>query len=109
MIAFEITINDEPARTIAIGEFGYLCADVFWVRLPNKSGGITEELRMHPYGYDPSSHEWLHWLNTNCKVGDEISIRILEVEDTCEPPSERIVKKHSFASERFSNKMRGME
>ena len=110
MIALEITINGQQTQTIAVGDFGYVCAEVFWVRLRNNSDTLTEELRMHPYGYDPSSREWLHWPNTDCKVGDEITIRIVDVAEwECDQASERFTKRNSFASDKLENKMRGME
>lgn len=77
MIAFEISVNGEKLCTAGIGDKGVLSAIINGPKRPNLSvGGLAND-------------EHLHWLEREAgfglKVGDEVTVRIVEADCVDEP------------------------
>src|SRR5687768_870234 len=90
MIAFEISINGCHTRTVSVGEFGVLTADVMWDRLQANDGRILGGCRIGARGLVGDEGESVQWTHAPLKVGDFVTIRIVEVDRPCDPPSERM-------------------
>jgi hypothetical protein len=88
VIAFEISVNGHHIRTISVGEFGTLHSNVCMVR--TRCGGtIHEGFRVLYDGLDEKADN-LRWPYTSLKLGDAVTIRIVEVDSLVDPPSERV-------------------
>jgi hypothetical protein len=89
MVAFEILVNGHHIRTITAGEFGMLNADVMWAKIQTKAGPICEEFRVMPRGMEGNEGDALHWPDADLKIGDIVTIRIVEVERPGDEPHDR--------------------
>lgn len=84
MPAFHVHLNGKKVSTAGVGELGVLGAHVSWVRrtgehtLSRKPGSVEEELTLHVGGLITPTNEHVRWLDRKLKVGDEVSIRIVE-------------------------------
>jgi hypothetical protein len=95
MICFEIQINGKTLCTAGIGRFGVLQTSLHWVkRRPGiKPNGISEkdwcreELHFHVGGQN--SQNSLKWLSRQLKLGDEITVRIVERAKPDKPKSRK--------------------
>ena len=91
-IRFQLEVNGQPVCISGIDGFGVLTAIVDWskrdparfdpVTLPHSSLEIfsREEVRLHFGGLDsndPNQGHHLSWHQTELKVGDVVSLRIL--------------------------------
>jgi len=87
MIAFEVSINGKKGTTAGVGDYGVLSAIVSWVK--RRVDG-SEEMTFEVGGLisDDRQTENLRWLCENLNIGDEVTIRIVEVPQV-EPASER--------------------
>ena len=87
MIAFEVSINGKKSTTAGIGDYGVLSAILSWVR--RRADG-SEEMTFDLGGLlsDDQQTENLRWLSENLKVGDEVTIRIVDIAQV-EPAIER--------------------
>jgi hypothetical protein len=95
MIAFEVSLNGKLVCTAGIGDFGVLTSILTWVRrrpaYSRNGDTVEEELTFEVSGRDsrePTASENLTWLSETLDVGDNVSIRIVEV-DTADPPLAR--------------------
>jgi hypothetical protein len=87
MIAFEVTLNGNRVCTAGVDDFGVLSTILTWVRrrpeLSRDGNTIEEELTAEVSALDsrdPIAGEHLKWLSERLRVGDSISIRIVDVE-----------------------------
>lgn len=92
MIAFEISVNGHHIRTISVGEFGMLTADVMWSRIQTNRGPIHEEFRTFCHGLEGNEGDSLRWSDASLKVGDAVTIRIVEVDSHGDSPSARTTR-----------------
>ena len=87
MIAFEVTLNENRVCTAGVEDFGVLSTIVTWVRrrpeYSRNDNTIEEELTAEVSALDSrdsTAGEHLKWLSETLRVGDSISIRIVDVE-----------------------------
>lgn len=85
MIALEVLVNGAQYRTIGAGEFGMATAEVSWVCIPQKSGAIFEQVNVSGRGLESAGKPGLLWNREPLKVGDVVTIRIVET-DKVDPP-----------------------
>ena len=84
MIAFEVSLNGKRACVAGVEGFGVLSAILSWVRRhPEKRRGRTAEegLTIDVGGLrseDSGPGEHLRWLSRSVRVGDRVSIRIVD-------------------------------
>ena len=86
MLCFEISVNGEKLCTAGVGESGVLTSILSWVQAqPEKSQeGIREEkLYLSASGLKDDEHS--EWLRQKVKVGDEVTLRIIEATMPDEP------------------------
>jgi hypothetical protein len=95
MIAFEVTLNGKRVCTAGVEDFGVLSTILTWVRRSpehSRDGNtIEEELTAEVSALDtrdPKAGEHLKWLSETLRLGDSISIRIVDVEKV-DPPTSR--------------------
>lgn len=89
MIALEILVNGHHVRTVTVGEVGMLNADVAWHRVAGPSGPFEEACRVIVTGIEGVHGDSLHWPDLPCKVGDSITVRIIETTAPGDAPRER--------------------
>jgi hypothetical protein len=89
MIAFKLSINGEYICTAGVRNFGVLSASITWVRrkLENRRDGKTveEELTADLGGLDSESKEHLKWWSQRLRVGDRLSIEVVETKRAVKP------------------------
>ena len=84
MPVFHVYLNGKKVTAAGVGDLGVLGAHVTWVRragehtLSRKPGSVKEELRLHVGGLISPTNEHVRWLDHGLKVGDEVSIRVVE-------------------------------
>jgi len=98
MIAFEISVNGFHIRTVSVGEFGVLTADVMWDRVQTNSGPILEGCRTGARGLIGDGGDSVQWPHAELKVGDSVTIRIVQVDQMCDSPSERMSREELRAT-----------
>jgi flagellar basal body L-ring protein FlgH len=90
MLAFEIQINGKKRCTAGLGKPGVLTAALSWVlRTPEGRRRQSEELNLGVCGLVSRSDEDLVWLQRAMRLGDEVTIRIVEVADADTPKKRR--------------------
>ena len=89
MIALEISVNGHHFRTIAVGSFGLLCADVVWTRTKGTNGAISQDFRLTTGGMEGAAGDTVYWPDTQLKPGDTVTIEIVEVDAPPELPAAR--------------------
>jgi hypothetical protein len=92
VIAFEISVNGHHIRTVSVGEFGMLTAEVMWARIRQNSGTIHEEFRTLCHGLEGNEGDSLQWPDAPLKVGDAVTVRIVEVDSPGDSPSGRTTR-----------------
>jgi hypothetical protein len=89
MIAFKLSINGEYKCTAGVRDFGVLSAGITWVRRkPEKARDgktIEEELTADLGGLDSKSNEYLKWFSQRLRVGDRVSIEVVETKRADKP------------------------
>lgn len=85
MIALEVLVNGQPYRTMGFSDFGMVTAGVNWLRIEKKTGPIHEDLHVAGSGVDRVGGEYLTWDPQALKLGDEVTIRIVDL-DKIDPP-----------------------
>jgi hypothetical protein len=90
MPVFLIHHNGKKVSTAGVGELGVLGAHVSWVR----RAGEDAELTLHVGGLITPTDEHVRWLDRKLKVGDEISIRVIE-DAAIDRPRSRERRDHS--------------
>src|SRR5262245_7234697 len=93
MLAFEISINGHRVQTIANGAVGSLSAGAMWCRIPASGNTVHEELRTFSNGIEGSSNDTVGWPHFPLKIGDEVVVRIVEVEGRLDQPVNRFALK----------------
>jgi hypothetical protein len=89
MVGFEISVNGHHIRTISVGEFGMLTADVMWARIQQQKGTIHEEFRVMPSGLEGRLGDSVRWPDALLKIGDSVTVRIVEIDAPADPPTQR--------------------
>ena len=89
MIAFKLSINGEYKCAAGVRDFGVLSAIITWVRRkPEKARDgkiIKEELTADLGALDSKSNEHLKWLSQRLRVGDRVSIEVVETKRADKP------------------------
>jgi hypothetical protein len=88
MVAFEISVNGHHVHTIGVGESGILSADVCWANA--KTGQAGTECRLIPFGIEAGNPEQLYWSDIPLKVGDVVTVSIVERDGQCDLPQRRV-------------------
>jgi hypothetical protein len=95
MKAFSVSVNGQKVATLGIGDDGVLSAIVSWVG--SRPDREIDGFRMSLGGLDSSVREHLRWPAPPLGVGDEVTIRLLEVEQVDAPtertPSSRMIRR----------------
>ena len=86
MKAFRVSVNSKPMCTAGIGALGVLHVIVDWVR--RKGEHRDGEFYLSIGGLDTVSEEHVRWSVPQIRVGDEITVRVIE-SDEIDTPSER--------------------
>src|SRR5689334_4337211 len=90
MIAFEIYINGKKKCTAGIAGPAVLTAAVSWVfRKPAVRGLRKKELNLGVGGLASRSDEFRDWLQRELRVGDELTVRIIETARVDKPKKRR--------------------
>ena len=91
MIAFEVLLNGERLCLAGAGNVGVVTAILHWVRRKPLQEGLVisdweeEELKLDVAGIDSLTNEHLAWLKRRVEIGDEITLRIIEINTVDEP------------------------
>jgi hypothetical protein len=94
MTAFEISVNGKRLCTAGL-ENGVVTTILNWVNSPSanprrtKSAAPKEFLSVHAGGLDTTTGEHLTWHRRSLKVGDDISIRVVDVPRADKPRERR--------------------
>lgn len=89
MIGFEISVNGSRIRTVSVGAFGVLTADVTWDRVQTIGGPILEECRTGARGLIGDQGDAVRWPHEQLRVGDTVTIRVVNADQLCDSPSVR--------------------
>lgn len=92
MLALEIIVNGHHIQTISAGEMGMLTAHLMAHRIVRRDGSIAEDIWLHPSGIDDGSGDHVEWANSYLKVGDAVTIRIVETETASDSPFDRLTR-----------------
>jgi hypothetical protein len=87
MLGFQISVNGKPLYTVGAGNFGMLQAGVDWSRIAQNKGTIYEHLWVEAKRYTGQPLKDEHWQNHALKVGDEVTIKIIETDSPDQPLS----------------------
>lgn len=85
MIAFEISLNGERIYTCGAGDLGHLSFSLHSLGILTANGPSHEHTRAHGAAVDPWRAMKIWPGIDDLKAGDEIRVRIIEV-DACDPP-----------------------
>src|SRR5438477_3437849 len=96
MVVFEVSVNGKRAFAIGAGEFGALAATLSWDRIQTDPGPIYEGIRLSGVGQEPNGGRYLHWPDEMLKVGDEITVQIVDSAE-CDEPAERLTLEEKMA------------
>jgi len=93
MLAFEIYINGEKKCTAGIAGPAVLTAVVTWVlRSPAERRLRRKELNLGVGGLVSHSDEFRDWLQRDLRVGDEVTVRIIETATVDKPRKRRRIR-----------------
>jgi len=90
MVAFEILVNGHHLQTITVGEVGMLTTDITWHCLPGRSGPFETVCRVMTTGLAGIAGDSLHWPDIPCKVGDSVTVRIVNTDSHGDFPDSRM-------------------
>jgi hypothetical protein len=86
MTGFQVFINGKSIYTAGIGDLGVMQAVIDWACLPTKRGPLFKHLLITTStAKDSSNHPRQYWPIAPLKIGDEVTIKIVEVE-SADPP-----------------------
>lgn len=89
MRAFEIYVNGRKLCTAGVGDRGVLTAVVSSVRRLSARHGArvrsSEDLALEVGGLVPTTAEHVRWKTPRLRTGDEVRVRIVEIEMADEP------------------------
>ena len=97
MIGFAIAANDRRIRTVGVGADGVVSLNVMWMGRPNEPDYLWLDIS----GLDCRAYENVRWLAPKLKVGDTISIKIVET-SAVDPPTTRTKAKLPARDEKDS-------
>jgi hypothetical protein len=95
MIAFEVSLNGKKICVAGVGDLGVLTTMLSWVRREGRNtetgepGKIEEELTLSVGGLMSSTNEHVQWTESALTVGDEVYIRVTELESVDAPRDRR--------------------
>jgi hypothetical protein len=95
MIAFEVSLNGKKICAAGVGDRGVLSAFLSWVRREGQNtetgelGEIEEVLTLSIGGLISSKKEHVRWIENELTVGDEVCIRVTELESVDAPRDRR--------------------
>ena len=95
MIAFEVSLNRKKICVAGVGDIGVLSTLLSWVRREGRNtetgepGRIEEELTLSVGGLMSSTNEHVQWTESALTVGDEVCIRVTELESVDAPRDRR--------------------
>ena len=98
MVALEIVVNGHHIRTTTVGDVGMLNADITWHRLPGQSGVLEEAARVIVTGIEGVKGDSVYWPDVPCKVGDSITVRIVNTDTPGDVPHDRMTMAQLEAS-----------
>lgn len=87
MLAYQISVNGKPVSTAGVRQ-GVVSAIANWVSEPNNAAEATSadwRAGFSLAGLDTLRSEHLKWFRCDVRVGDEIGIKLIEVESVDEP------------------------
>ena len=82
MIGIEVEINGEKACTVSTSAVAFLTAMLMWM------DDRPWEFQVRGVAESEGVREHLKWLDRELRIGDQITIRILDVQDS-DVPAER--------------------
>lgn len=89
MKAYQVKVNGKLVATAGLRQ-GVMSAIANWVSIPGE-GTYDPDNDWHAgfslSGLDTTKEENLKWFRTDLNVGDEITLKLVEI-DQCDPPSE---------------------
>ena len=85
MIGIQVSLNGKPLYTVGAGEFGMMHAEVEWARIAQRKGTIYEHLWVGAKRYTGSPLNDEYWQNHALNVGDEVTMKIVEVDAPDDP------------------------
>ena len=94
MIAFEVFLNGNKVCRAGVGDLGVLTTVLSWVRREGRNtetrepGNIEEELTLNVGGLISSKNEHVRWSESKLTVGDEVRVRVVNLESV-DPPWDR--------------------
>jgi len=94
MIAYQVNLNGKPVATAGLAQ-GVVSAIANWTFIPSDvaTDPVTDwHASFSLGGLDNSTREHLHWFRTNLKVGDEITLKLVDV-DAADIPTEPLFNK----------------
>ena len=98
MVGFKISINGHHVRTVSVGEFGSLTADVMWSRIQTVQGHILEGIVVGARGLTGDDGDAVDWPKVELKLGDSVTITALDVADEGDPPAGRMSREELRAA-----------
>jgi len=103
VVALEILVNGHHIRTVTVGEVGMLNTDIMWHCTPGRSGVFEEECRVMITGLAGIDGDSVHWPDVPCKVGDSITVRIVNTESPGDAPESRMTMAELEAARQSRN------
>ena len=94
MIAFEVFLNGNKVCRAGVGDLGVLTTVLSWVRREGRNTEtrepriIEEELTLNVGGLISSKNEHVRWSDDKLTVGDEVRVRVINLESV-DPPRDR--------------------
>jgi hypothetical protein len=86
MRAFEVRLNESPLYTAGIGVEGVMTAVISHVtKRVNAAGRVRNDLALEVGGLISLTREHVRWRSVRLKVGDEVSVRIIDANSVDRP------------------------
>ena len=85
MIGFQISVNSKQLYTVAVGEIGKIIAQMEWTNGKTLGGETQNSMWVGARAHSPSFGNHRHWQCRELKIGDEVTIRVVDT-DTSDPP-----------------------
>jgi hypothetical protein len=94
MVCFNVAVNGKSLCKAGLHDSGIITLTLTWVKcrpeecLPPEVEWRTGESTLHVGGLKSDSQEHIHWLDISLKIGDEVSISLIEADSVDEPSHE---------------------
>ncbi|HZI14765.1 MAG TPA: hypothetical protein VE153_30635 [Myxococcus sp.] len=109
MICFELSVNDKKVATAGVPGDGTLTQTVAWVRRPGDAhDGLYLTLNGHETHADVMAQAHVDWGRVNLKVGDVVTLRIVEG-GTVDAPQSRKSNPEARAERRVAHMREELE